>query len=350
MPLFFRTATCQKSREPGDRKTMPSLSEILFGLFDLVMTPAVLIFAPVAAILARLRSRAPLCRWMLEKFQVAVVRHHYYEPIVFQSDLKQDFGAPRRITGLDLNEAGQLTLLENFTYGEELLAIPTEKTSQKQFGYHNNSFESGDAEFLYNMIRHFKPGRIIEIGSGNSTLMARLAIEQNRAENPSYCCDQICVEPFEQLWLEAIGANVVRKTVESCPESMFDALVENDILFIDSSHIIRPQGDVLFEYLQILGLLRPNVIVHVHDVFTPYDYPAKWIKRDRWMWNEQYLLEAFLSFNNRFEVIAAVNWLSHAHRDRLHDACPILMREPWREPGSFWFRRKGLQPELAQTF
>jgi hypothetical protein len=77
----------------------------------------------------------------------------------------------------------------------------------------------------------------------------------------------------------------------------------------------------------------------VHDIFTPRDYPRKWVVEEQRLWDEQYLLEAFLSFNSSFEVIAAVNWLWHNHADRLRDACPVLVNEPQREPGSFWFRR-----------
>ena len=320
---------------------MQHLRRMLFRIVDVLLTPAVLMLAPLAAVLARLRHRAPLSRSILDIFQVAVVRHHYYEPVVFPADLTRDLRLPRQIVGLEMNESGQLRLLEKFKYRDELLAIPIEKTAPSKFGYHNRSFGVGDAEYLYDMVRYFKPRRIIEVGSGNSTLMGRLAIEENAKEDRKYRCEQICIEPFEQPWLESIGANVVRKKVKSCPTSMFEALTENDILFIDSSHIIRPQGDILYEYLQILGLLRPNVIVHVHDIFTPRDYPSEWLLRDRWMWNEQYLLEAFLSFNHCFEIIGALNWLAHNHRERLRDACPILMQEPWREPGSFWFRRRG---------
>lgn len=322
---------------------MQNFHKVLFGLIDIILAPAVLVLAPLAAGLARLRHRAPLSRSILDKFHVAVVRHHYYEPVLFPKDLRQDLCLPRQISGLQLNETAQLKLVEQFRYRDELLAIPIEKAGASKFGYHNGSFESGDAEFLYDMIRHFKPGRIVEVGSGNSTLIARLAIEKNKKENPDYRCEQICIEPFEQPWLESIGVNVVRKKVELCPTSFFEALRGNDILFIDSSHIIRPQGDVLHQYLNLLGLLRPNVIVHVHDIFTPRDYPAEWLLRDRWMWNEQYLLEAFLSFNSSFEVICAVNWLALNHREKLHDACPVLMQEPWREPGSFWFRRRDLE-------
>jgi hypothetical protein len=319
---------------------MQSLLKTVFRLVDLVLAPAVLLFAPLAMGLAWLRHRAPLSRSILDRFQVALVRHHYYEPVIFPKDLREkDLRLPRQISGLELNETTQLRLVQQFKYRDELLGIPMKKSGPSEFGYHNGSFEPGDAEFLYNMIRHFKPSRIIEVGSGNSTLIARLAIKENRKEKPDYRCEQTCIEPFEQPWLEGIGVNVIREKVEVCPTPLFRSLRENDILFIDSSHIIRPQGDVLHQYLHLLGLLRPNVIVHVHDIFTPRDYPAEWLLRDRWMWNEQYLLEAFLSFNSCFEVISAVNWLAYAHREKLQDACPILMLEPWREPGSFWFRR-----------
>ena len=85
--------------------------------------------------------------------------------------------------------------------------------------------------------------------------------------------------------------------------------------------------------------LKPGVYVHVHDIFTPRDYPEQWVCVERKLWNEQYLLEAFLSHNREFEVVAALNWLHHHHPDKLGEACPILSLQPEREPGSFWFRR-----------
>ena len=177
----------------------------VYRALDLILTPAVLLFAPLAVLLSRLRDRAPLSRSVCDRFEFAIVRHHYYEPIVFAKDLKRDLDLPREIAGLDLNEAAQLDLVGQFNYRDELLKIPTVQKGLGEFGYHNGSFEHGDAEFLYNMIRHFQPRRIIEVGSGNSTLMARLAIEANRTDNPRYECEQICIEPFEQPWLESAG-------------------------------------------------------------------------------------------------------------------------------------------------
>ena len=315
------------------------LKRIIIYVIDVLLTAVMTAMLPFAIIVARYGYRLRLSRLILERAGVGIIPHHYYSPLVFPSDLRLDQWNKRQISGLDLNESGQLSLLEQFHYKDELLAIPLEDQGSRQFYYHNGSYESGDAEYFYNIIRHFKPHRIVEVGSGYSTLLAMRAIENNRKDDPSYSCDHVCIEPYERPWLEQTSATVIREKVEMCPDEIFDRLRDNDILFIDSSHVIRPQGDVLHEYLHILGRLSYGVLIHVHDVFTPYDYPAELVIGTRNMWNEQYLLEALLCFNQQFEVIGAVNWLSHVHRDLLVEACPVLMREPLREPGSFWLRR-----------
>lgn len=187
------------------------------------------------------------------------------------------------------------------------------------------------------MIRTVKPGRIIEIGSGYSTLMAIRAIDRNQADDPDYHCEHICVEPYEKPWLEETGVSVIRKKVEAVEPAFFGQLRENDILFIDSSHIIRPQGDVLFEYLELLPTLNKGVIVHVHDIFSPKNYPGLWLQDEVRFWNEQYQLEAFLSQNGSWKILGALNFLHHHHFERLRVAAPYLSAE--REPGSFYVRK-----------
>jgi hypothetical protein len=101
--------------------------------------------------------------------------------------------------------------------------------------------------------------------------------------------------------------------------------------------VIRPQGDVLFQFLEILPLLNPSVIVHIHDIFSPRDYPADWIVNKVILWNEQYLLESFLTCNRQWKIIGAVNYLKHLDYERLKSCCPFLT--PQREPGSFYVQR-----------
>ena len=114
-------------------------------------------------------------------------------------------------------------------------------------------------------------------------------------------------------------------------------LAAGDLLFIDSSHVIRPQGDVLCEFLEILPILKKGVIVHIHDIFTPRDYPKAWVVDKVRLWNEQYLMEALLSGNKQWKVIGAVNFLFHEHYPELQAACPFL--SPDREPGSFYIEK-----------
>lgn len=109
-----------------------------------------------------------------------------------------------------------------------------------------------------------------------------------------------------------------------------------DLLFVDSSHMIRPQGDVLTEHLQIFPRLSKGVYVHIHDIFTPKDYPNEWIVDEVRFWNEQYLLEALLTNTTRYQVVAALNYLKNNHFNKLAERCPYLTEE--REPGSFYFK------------
>lgn len=305
---------------------------------DALLSPLALIGALASVPISRWTGQLPICSWIFDKFKVYPIRHHYYSPLVYASDLRISPAVERTISGLDLNEKGQLELLDRFDFQEELLAISNRANDALSFSYENNLFGAGDAEYLYNFIRHFKPRQILEIGCGRSTLMAQLAISANKRNDASYACRHICVEPFEQPWLEKIDVTVHRTKIEELDTGILEGLAENDILFIDSSHVIRPQGDVVYEYLSMVGRTQPGVLIHVHDIFTPRDYPATWILRDRKLWNEQYLLEAFLCFNKSFQVIGALNWLWHHHADRLTRACPVLTAKGG-EPGSFWFTR-----------
>ncbi len=269
------------------------------------------------------------------------VLDHYYQPLINpQKYLKRSLREDRDLQGIDFNVKEQLNILKEFHYNDELLKFPINKTSDTAFHYDNGSYCSGDAEYLYNMVRYFKPQRIIEIGSGHSTLMIRNAIVANRFENPNYACQHICIEPYEMPWLEKIEVELIREKVENLNKTFFQKLEKNDILFIDSSHIIRPQGDVLFEYLELLPTLKSGVLTHAHDIFSPKDYLDEWVFNNHLLWNEQYLLEAFLTFNSEFKIIGALNYLKHHHLQEFAEKSPIFAKQEWREPGAFWMVKK----------
>ncbi len=279
----------------------------------------------------------PNCRNALMTIGVFPIRAHYYEPQFDNRTVRQPFSQDRNLPGIDWNVDEQLKMLAKFSFSEELVNIPREKPDTLDFYMNNGAFESGDAEYWYQLIRSIRPRRIFEVGGGNSSLMAIKATRRNHEEDSNYSCQHICIEPYEMSWLEKTGITVVRQKVEDCDVQFFSQLEENDILFIDSSHIIKPQGDVLFVYLELLPALNKGVIVHVHDIFSPKNYLKQWLEYQVRFWNEQYLLEAFLSHNSRWKIIGALNYLHHNHYKSLKSVAPFLTND--REPGSFYIQK-----------
>ena len=306
--------------------------DIVFSLFIVPPAYSLYLFRRIGP------SRLPKTSQRLKRIGVYPIRDHYYEPLFNDIYLRQPLDEDRELPGIDLNTNNQLKFLSNLTYTSELNLLNLTEPSKSNVDFYlgNGSFESGDAEFLYQFIRKKKPLKVIEIGSGSSTKIARLAIQKNRIED-SHETIHICVEPYEQPWLEQIsGVTVIRERIEKVHINWSTELSDGDLLFVDSSHMIRPQGDVLTEYLEIIPKLAKGVYIHIHDIFTPKDYPKSWIVDDVRFWNEQYLLEALLSNTNRYEIVAALNYLKNNHYDQLSRVCPYLSTN--REPGSFYFK------------
>ena len=315
-----------------------------FPVLDVLLSPFTFFSSLLLFGIRKIRvNNMPLSKKIFKTVGVFPIVNHYYEPLFDDRKLKLSLDRDRNLPGINWNNEGQLSLLSQFNYQEELNSIPSDKSKDLSFFFNNPSLGPGDAEYLYCIIRHFKPARIIEVGSGYSTLMAKQAIEKNKQGNLSYTCEQICIEPYEMPWLEKTGVQVIRKLVEDVDISFFSSLQQNDILFIDSSHIIRPQGDVLFEFLEILPTLHPGVIIHIHDIFSPKDYTKKHLIEDILFWNEQYLLEAFLTCNNDFVIIGALNYLKTHFPDKLTSKLPILKNHPAHVPGSFWIKRNEIE-------
>jgi hypothetical protein len=327
------------------------LNDFMKILYTIVRRGADLVLSPVTFFSALwfkfIRSGTvksmPVSNAIFMYIGVLPIRDHYYQPMINAGKhLRKPLGEDRDLPGIDWNEKEQLRILDKLNYSQELDAFANEKSSDGsfRFGYDNPSIAQGDANYLYAMIRHSKPKKVIEVGCGHSTLLSLEAERKNKTDNPSDTCEHICIEPFEMPWLEKLGVTVHRKKVEEVDLPFFSQLSAGDILFIDSSHMIRPQGDVLFEFLQILPTLNSGVVIHVHDIFSPKDYPKEWIVDDHIFWNEQYLLEAFLSCNDQFKILGAVNYLKHHHTELFHQKFPASARIKDDEPGSFWFIKK----------
>lgn len=304
---------------------------------DVLLVPFVFISIIIMRLTRKLGiHRLKISKFLFFKFGVFPVTRHYYDPFFSPKDFSQN--KKRILPGIDLNLSVQLPLLKELTYSKELKELKINKLDPSIFFWENGSFESGDAEIWYNLIRNKKPKIIIEIGSGYSTLLAIEAIKKNMDDDDMYFCEHICIEPYEFNWLEGKNIKVIREKVEDVDINIFHNLNANDFLFIDSSHMIKRDGDVLHEYLQILPILNKGVIVHVHDIFTPNDYPYDWATKYLRFWNEQYLFEAFLTGNYEWSTLLSLNYLQHNHFNELQSSCLVLDKD--REPGSFYIQRK----------
>lgn len=280
-------------------------------------------------------ERAPVTRRVLEIAGVFPIRDHYYEPLVNPRHLIRDPNEPRDLPGVNLDLERQAEFLAQLRFGSELELLPRHGATRGHFAYDNGNFGPGDAEVLYSLIRYFRPERILEVGSGYSTLVACAALERNSHDGSRRAVHQ-CIEPYEMPWLESLPVEVTRERVEQVKLEHFARLRSGDILFIDSSHMVRPQGDVLFLYQEVLPRLASGVIVHIHDVFTPYDYPSRWLVDRVCFWNEQYLLEVMLAAGDRYKPLLGLHALYKLRPDDLFAACPVLKEDRSNEPKSFW--------------
>jgi len=268
--------------------------------------------------------------WQQHGFHVTPV--HFHQPIPDTRELPETlWKQPSNLVGINMNDAMQLDLLRNhFTkFRDEYNNLPVEPPPGQRRPFHGV-----DALVAYCMVRHFQPRLIIEVGSGFSSL----ALGQAAAKNNNSAL--ICIDPFPRDFLrDGLPGlqSLIAKKVQDLDLEFFSQLQSGDILFIDSSHTVKIGGDVNYLFLEVLPRLKPGVIVHVHDIFLPFEYRRDWVLDEFRFWNEQYLLQAFLTFNSEFEVLLANSYLNHYHQEDLKAAFRNL--SSWAS-GSFWMRRK----------
>ena len=265
---------------------------------------------------------------------------HFYEPLPDFSRITRERVVRRRESpAIDWNVAAQTSLWRELAaYQPEVAAL----VSSGSYSFHNESFRDLDAATYYALVRHLKPANILEIGSGYSSQIAQLALDKNRVEGRAGA--QICIEPYPlpRLTDKKLPIELVQEKIQDVPLDRFRQLQAGDILFIDSTHTVKFDGDVCREVLEILPVLASGVWVHIHDIFFPYDYPPEWIIDNRTAWNEQYLIEAFLEYNTAFEVRLALHWLTVDHPGEIAWLWPEAAQ--WPVPSyngsSFWLRKR----------
>jgi hypothetical protein len=268
--------------------------------------------------------------WEQHGFHVTPV--HFYQPVPDTRELSETLWKhPSDLVGIDMKDAMQVDLLRHHLtkFRDEYNNLSVEPPLGQKRPFHGV-----DALVAYCMVRHFQPRLIIEVGSGFSSL----ALGEAAAKNKNSA--MICIDPFPRDFVRngLPGLqSLITKKVQEIDLEFFSQLQSGDILFIDSSHTVKIGGDVNYLFLEVLPRLKPGVIVHVHDIFLPFEYRRDWVQDEFRFWNEQYLLQAFLAFNSEFEVLLANAYLNHYHQEDLKAAFPNLLS--WAS-GSFWVRRK----------
>lgn len=247
----------------------------------------------------------------------------YYSPLPTESKLRANahrWNKPSSLAGIKYDvQKYKSTLSALLTqYWSEFDRIP-DFIELKSIGF-GPGYPEMDALVLYMMIRHLKPRRYIEVGSGLSTYYCSLAAKRN--ENEGVAPGITCIEPYPYEKLYSIrGIEVIKSEVQNVPKERFLELEENDVLFIDSTHVVKIDGDVPYLYLEILPILKKGVHVHIHDIPFPYNTP---FPADLWVlgneeqspvwpiyWNEPMLLQAFLAFNTSYEIAISAPLIRH---------------------------------------
>ena len=267
---------------------------------------------------------------------------HFYSPIPSLEEIGRDaaklFGVPpRTLPGIDLREDEQLELLASFQRFYDEMPFAPEQRPGLRYGFENDAYSYADAIMLHCMLRHLQPRRIVEIGSGHSSCVTLDTNERcfgNRIET-------VFIEPYPDLLHsllrpgDSARIQMIPSRLQDVPAALFEKLGENDVLFIDSTHVGKVGSDVNIIFAEILPALRSGVFVHFHDIFYPFEYPRNWIDGGR-AWNEAYMLRCFLQYNAAFRVELWNHFLAEFNRPWFEQHMKLCLRNTG---ASLWLRR-----------
>ena len=293
---------------------------------------------PVRKRLGALRMRA------LERYTRGLgydlVRSGFHSPLPALDELPESVWTRRSpLEGIHFDSAEQLRFVE-----EDLAPHIREfdprfdtGTSLGRYDIHNRSFEEVDSELLYAFVRFLTPSRVVELGSGFSSLVLAHACRTIRAAGHE--CTYEIFDPHLRPFVRELdgSANCHQLRAQDVPLEVFDSLEAGDILFVDTTHVVKLGSEVNRIVLDVLPRLVPGVVVHFHDIFTPWEYHRHWIEGD-WKWNEQYLLQAFLAMNPHYEILVSCQALIREQREGLGELVPTL--HAGSVAAGFWIQRR----------
>lgn len=249
------------------------------------------------------------------------VRADFYGPVPDVGSLREEVWDRRsEMPGVSFDSRDQIEWAER-----ELAATIAAFDAPPGFRLDNGYYESVDAEVCDAILRHLRPTRVVELGSGWSTLVLRGAAG---IENVT------TFDPYPADFLDGIQ----RVSAQEVPAEVFARLGDGDVLFVDTSHAVKLGGDVNRIVLEILPRVTPGVVVHFHDIWLPYEYHRHLVEAMGMYWTEQYLLQAFLIGNRDWEVLFAAQAIAREHPGRLKALVPSYTGATF--PSAFWLRRR----------
>lgn len=270
---------------------------------------------------------------------------HFYSPVVNTHEASAYLDRleaapwPKEMKGLTLDhEKIKANWIELSQFFASFPFTPTSRDDGKYlYQSNNNAFPYSDALLLYSYLRKFQPKRIIEVGSGWSSACAVETIKMHFKHE----CEMTFIEPYPALLKDLIGdysekVKIREEFVQATPLETFDALEENDILFIDSTHVVKTGSDCCTEFFDILPRLKKGVVIHVHDIFWPFEYPRHWVVGENRSWNEIYLLRALLTNNPQYEFLGFTDYMTKVLPDLVSETAPDFLG---RSGGSLWLRK-----------
>jgi hypothetical protein len=252
---------------------------------------------------------------------------HFYSPVVNPDDLnsKQDelWLATPCVLGIDFNDIYHKKVLNEFfpKYISHYKYEEKQESTQSdtEFYTQNSQFSWLDSRTLFVLLNKWKPKKVIEVGSGFSSLLT--ADVNHKMLNNSI--DFSCIEPYPREFLKKKipGLNkVIVEKVENVEKSVFTDLESGDILFIDSSHVSKTGSDVNFLFFEILPILKKGVRIQFHDIYLPFEYDKSWVLVENRSWNEQYLLRALLMYSDTFKVLFGCSYAQNKHPELVSNA------------------------------
>jgi predicted O-methyltransferase YrrM len=269
---------------------------------------------------------------------------HYYSPIVDPSTIaeyvnKQYLQEPGDINGIHFDEDAMMRLWKENAEFIKNTPFSEYDDGKNRYYYANPSYPYGDGMMLRAMIARFKPKTVIEVGSGFTSACMLDAADHVRLSDFAMTCidpdaDRLRGRLREQ---DHSRVDIIEGLVQDVPVSTFSKLNENDILFIDSTHVLKTGSDVHYELFSILPSLNKGVLIHFHDIQYPFEYPPAWLFENNHSWNEIYALRAFLMYNPAFEVVFWNSLFARRQRKLVHETNPLFLKNPG---SSIWLRAR----------